>query len=596
MHSGFQIFSSPENPVLSLEVQARLAPKEIVQMNRFVVLVRHFFDRFFDNPLTTSDGSNGTRVIQVLSSVVSPGLIVALYLIPSYFRFPPDFALRGYWPRVGDHYFYVMYTSVIMGAVTIFEWDMLFPDFLDILVLTSLPVPTRKVFTAKIAALAIFLGLFGIASSCMGAFFLPAIAGEPSAMRHFMAHVLAVAAGGLFTAAFLLALQGILLSLLGERAFRWISPVLQALSLAVLLIVLFLYPLLSQSLRLLLMSGSRAVRWFPPFWFLGVYQTLLEGAAAPHVFHSLAAIGGCSLIAVLALSILTYPLAYRRKVRSAIEGQVAKNSCNWVTAAKDAVLHAVFLVQPSQRAVYHFISQTLKRAPHHRVYLSMYGGAGLAFLIAITVGFRQHNGQLSIVYSGFGLRAAIPVAAFLVVSGLKVAFMSPVELKANWPFRVIGSVPDRDRVAATLRWMLSRTLFVIVAVLLLAKLVSPPAFVGPRAMASQLLLAQGLCLLLIDAMFLRFLSVPFTVPLVYSRRNLAFYLAAFLFLFVPFVQTTVGIGHWVERSLWHFLAAAVLILVAHAFLQRRQRAMIRECAELPEDEGLDEFPQRLGLS
>ena len=57
-----QIFSQPENPVLSLEVQARAVPKEVIQMNRFVVLVRHFFDRFFDNPMTSLEGEIGVRV------------------------------------------------------------------------------------------------------------------------------------------------------------------------------------------------------------------------------------------------------------------------------------------------------------------------------------------------------------------------------------------------------------------------------------------------------------------------------------------------------------------------------------------------------
>ncbi len=596
MHSVFQIFSPPENPVLSLEVQARMVSKEVLRMNRFVVLVRHFFDRFFDNPLASLDGENGVRVIQALSAIAVPGFVVALYLIPSYFIFPPNTAPRGYWPRVSDHYFYVMYASVVAGAAAVFEWDLLFLDLIDVLVLTPLPVPARKFFAAKITALGIFLGLFLLASGLSGAIFLPLIAGEPSLIRHVAAHILAVVAGGLFTAAFFVSLQGVLLNLIGERLFRWISPVLQGLSLATLLIVLFLFPLLSQNLRLLLTSGGQAVRWFPPFWFLGVYQTLLEGAAAPHIFHSLAVTGSGALVIVMTLAGLTYPLAYRRKMRSAIEGRVARNSRNWGTDIKDAVLHAVFILRPSQRGIYHFISQTLKRAPHHRVYLSMYGGAGFALLIATTIAFRPHGGHLGLVYSERGLRSALPVVAFLVVSGLKAAFMSPVELKANWPFHVIGSRPDGNHIAATLRWTLLRAVFVTAAALLVAKLVSPVAFSGVRQMAAQLLIAQGSCLLLIDIFFLRFLSVPFSIPLAYSKRNLAFYLAAFLVLFPPFILMVVDLGRWMEQSVWRFAATALFITAAHMFLQRLQRGIIQERAALPEDDDVDEFPQRLGLT
>ena len=83
-----QIFSQPENPVLSLEVQARAVPKEVIQMNRFVVLVRHFFDRFFDNPMTSLEGEIGVRVVQIMCAIAVPGLMVAFSLIPSYFIFP----------------------------------------------------------------------------------------------------------------------------------------------------------------------------------------------------------------------------------------------------------------------------------------------------------------------------------------------------------------------------------------------------------------------------------------------------------------------------------------------------------------------------
>lgn len=596
MPSVLQIFSPPENPVLSLEVQARMPQKELVRMDSFVALMRHFFDRFFDNPLTTGDGDNGVRVIQMLAFVTTPGLMFALTLVPSYLMFPPNLVPRAYWPRVSDHYFYVMYASVVTGAAAVFEWDLLFPDLIDILVLTPLPILKRKLFTAKIAALGLFLGLFLLASGSMGAAALPLLADEPSFFRHLISHILSIASGGLFTAALFVSLQGILLNLLGEKIFRWISPVLQALSLTVLLIVLFLFPLLAENLRLLLTSGNPSVQWFPPFWFLGIYQTLLEGRSAAHIFHLLAARGALALLIVLALATLTYPLAYRRKVRSAIEGHVAKNSRNWIAAAKDAVLHAVFVLRPSQRAVYHFISQSLKRAPHHRVYLSMYGGVGLAFLIATTIGFRQHNGQVSIVYSEFGLRSAIPVVAFLVVSGLKVAFMSPVELQANWPFHVIGSRPNQDHVVATLRWTLPRAVFVTVFVLVFVKILSPSVFPGWPQMLTQLLVAQGLCLLLIDVLLLRFLSVPFTVPLAYSKRNLAFYIAAFLLLFAPFIQTAVDIGKWIEQSVWHFLTVALVVLAAHILLQRWQRSMVTVRASLPEDIDFDEFPQRLGLS
>ncbi|QNI31919.1 hypothetical protein H7849_23305 [Alloacidobacterium dinghuense] len=596
MHSAFQIFTPPENPVLSLEVQARMTSKEIVRMNRFVVLARHFFDRFFDNPLTSLDGENGVRAIQILCFIAVPGLMVALSLIPSYFIFPPNTAPRAYWARVSDHYFYVMYSSVAMGAATVFEWNLLFPDLIDVQVLTPLPVPARKLFAARIASLAAFVSLSLLATGLFGAVLLPLIAEEPSVLRHFIAHVIAVAAGGFFTAGFFVALQGFLLNIFGDRFFRWISAALQGLSLAVLLIVLFLFPLLSENLRLLLTSGNHAALWFPPFWFLGIYQVLLEGGRALPVFFQLAAKGGWALLLVLSLACLTYPLAYRRKMRSTIEGTVAKSSRNRLAEAKVALLHSVLIFKPAQRAVYHFTTRTLKRAPHHRVFLSMYAGAAFALLIAVTVELRQDNTHLALVFSRHGLLAAVPIVALLAVVGLKGAFLSPVELQANWAFHVVGRRPNEDHLVSTQRWTLLRSLSITATVLLLVQIIGGAAFAHIRLMMAQLLVAQGLCVLLIDILFLRFLSVPFTVPLAYSKRNIAVTVTLFLLLFPGYIQLTVDTALWTEHSLWHFIPIAAFFLVTHILLQRKQRELIRERADWPEDGYIDEFPQRLGLS
>lgn len=596
MLSAFPFFPEPENPVLSLEVQARMAPKEIVRMDSFVVLTRHFFDRFFDNPLTSLDGENGARTIQILSFLAVPGLMMALSLIPSYFIFPPNTAPRGYWPRVSDHYFYVMYGMVSMGAATVFEWDLLFPDLIDVHVLGPLPVPARKLFAAKLAALGVFVSLFLIASGVFGAVLLPLIADEPSLLRHVISHVFAVAAGGFFAAGFFVALQGILLNIFGERLFRSISSTLQGLSLAVLLMVLFLFPLLSGNLHTLLMSGKQAAIWFPPFWFLGIYQVLLEGGRASPVFHALAARGAWALLTVMLLACLTYPLAYRMKVRSAIESRIAKRSRSRLAGIKNALLHSVFIFRPAERAVYHFTTRTLQRAPHHRVYLSMYAGAGLALLIAISIGFHQTGGHLAIAISSHGLQATVPIVAFLTVAGLKGAFMSPVELKANWAFRITSRRPNADHIASTRRWALLRSLWITVLVLLLTQVIGGFHVTNIRSLMAQLLVAQGLCLLLVDVLFLRFLSVPFTVPLAYSKRNVAVIITLFLVLFPQYIQLTVAAGEWTGQGISHFVVTALLILVLHALLQWRQRQVIQERGDLPEDDDFEEFPQRLGLS
>ena len=123
MLKSLQVFSEPEHPVLSLAVQASIYTDEQPQRTQFQVLLRHFLSRFFNNETTTDDGQTKARVLQIAYAIALPGLCVALYLFPPY-HFPGG---RPFWSQVADHYFYVMYSFVAIGAVTIFVWDLFFP-------------------------------------------------------------------------------------------------------------------------------------------------------------------------------------------------------------------------------------------------------------------------------------------------------------------------------------------------------------------------------------------------------------------------------------------------------------------------------------
>src|ERR1700761_3712928 len=149
------LFAASKHPVLSLAVQAEAA---IPSRDRtdFEVLVRHLLDRFFHNELLASDDET-KRVMQIAAAVALPTLIVSLFLFPAYHAFPPAPLHRPFWSQAGDHSFYVVYSFVVMGAVTVYEWDLLFPDILDIFVLSVLPIPSRRLFLARVLALTIFL-------------------------------------------------------------------------------------------------------------------------------------------------------------------------------------------------------------------------------------------------------------------------------------------------------------------------------------------------------------------------------------------------------------------------------------------------------
>src|SRR5262249_32644521 len=151
------------------------------------------------------------------------------------------------------------------------------------------------------------------------------------------------------------------------------------------------------------------VRFFPPFWFLGIYERLLIGPSAPAVFDEFARLGCYALLLMVACAVLTYPLAYRRRVRQLIEGGRAVEAPRHTAAPFRRILQATIVRLPGQRAIFHFISQTILRAQRQRVMLAMYGGLGVALALSDLLVFRVSGGRVHPFLLPSGIRSAVPV-------------------------------------------------------------------------------------------------------------------------------------------------------------------------------------------
>jgi hypothetical protein len=590
MFSGLRIFAPPEFPVLSLEVQAHLPVAEAQEQSQFRLLVRHFLERFFNNDMVSSDGETKARLLQVVYTIALPGMVVALFLFPLYHA-PLE---RPFWSQVSDHYFYILYSFVAVGALSIFAWDLLFPDLLDLFVLSPLPIVGARLFRSRIVAAVLFLGLFLLGSNALGAIFYPLLSDSPGLARHLMAHVLAVLTSGAFAAAWVLSVQGWMVTVLGVRFSRTISPFLQGISMMLLLTILFLFPVTSRFLEGLV--NLPAARYFPPFWFLGIYETLLAGSSSPPVFSGLAKTGCLAIAVVFGLTIVSYPLAYRRRMRNLVEGSEEFDTRNPVIIPFRRLLHATLVRNAVQRGIYHFISCSLLRTQRHRVYMAMYGGLGLALLLACTVLLKPSHGHLGFALSPDGLLAAVPITAFWTIAGLRTAFLSPTDKRGGWIFRVILGKPTSAQLDTTVLWILPFVLGLTLCMVTLINRVAPVELRGWKPLVCQALMAIGLCLLLTDALFLKVRTIPFTGETRAPTTNLAFILLQYFGLFPPLVLLSVGLEPWLEASVWHVLGMVAVIGAAHLAvlrIHRKDADYYVNLIDLDEDE--EEFPQRLGL-
>jgi hypothetical protein len=588
------LFAPTENPVLSLAVQAETFTAGREQ-SQFEILVRHIFSRFLHNELLTSDDDETKRVMQISCAIAVPGMLVALFLFPAYHAFPPYPVPRPFWAQAGDHYFYVMYSFVVMGAATVFEWDLLFPDLVDVFVLTVQPIANRRVFFARVLALAIFLGLVLFGTSILGILFLPLVAELPNFFRHLLAHSTAVFASGMFSAATFLALQGILLNIVGENIFRRITPLLQGASIMLLLAILLLHPTISRSLEPLLTSGAPMVRLFPPFWFLGIYERLLMGPSAPGIFHELARTGCYALLVVLACAVLTYPLAYRRRVRQLIEGGRAVATPGRTAAPFQRILQATVLRLPAQRAIFHFISQTILRSQRQRVMLAMYGGLAIALTLSDMLIFRVGDGHVRPVLLPSGIRSAIPVMVFWTVAGLRSVLASPIDRRGAWLFRVIIGRPNTGHLAGARVWVTLWAAVIGLAAAIALHALSPESLQSHLVSADQLLIAIGVSILLADIYLFSVRSVPFTHLRKSSITDLPLVIVRYVVLFPLLVAILVHNETWIEANPLHLIKALLFLVAAHVLLLKTHaRSLLQSTLDTPSDEA-DEFPLRLGL-
>ncbi len=552
--------------VLSLSEQVRLAELRTPrQRGTFEVLVRHFLDRVLTNEALGED--TALRITQLGYAIALPGLIVAMFLFPAYHGIPPG--PRAYWSQASDHLFYVMYALMVMGVVTLFQWELLFPDVTDMYVLTSLPLHKGEQLMGRAAALMLFLGAILVGTNFLGALFFPAVADlRWMWWRHLTAHCVAVTSCGVFAAALFVAMQALLVCTLGTRVFRRISAMVQAVALAVLLMVFFLFPVLAHFLKTLISSGSCQVMWFPPFWFLGIYERTLWGSAALPLFGDLAKRGLLTTGIAIVIAAAAYPLAYARRVRQLIEGGELATSMAIGSQVSRTLLHRSILRSPEARGVYHLISLTLARSQRLQLYLAMYGGVGLALVVSGMMLFRVGDGPVRLSLSLWGLRSAAPVVAFWTVLGLRTALTSPVGRAGRWVFGVIGGRPKQEHVGAAKLWVLLTTLALTLTTQAVASTIGPAVLRSARALSAQLLVDVALCILLTDFFFRDFADIPFTGLRVSTTMELPLIFVRYLFAFPALMLLAVSCEMRMEVR-WVTLSGASLGLVlAHIFMLR----------------------------
>src|SRR5260370_31172303 len=181
----------------------------------FVVLLRHFFGRFFDNELVSGEGDTTASFSKIIGAVAAPGL-VCFWLMPKYTVLAYEPAAVAEAASLPDKLLFLTFSMAVMGFVTVLEWDALFPDRRDFTILIPLPLRLETIFTAKIVSLCAFVVVFFAASNAISIFLYPFIAMRATStflgvMNRMFIHADEPLAPTTFVFFFFVALQGLLI-------------------------------------------------------------------------------------------------------------------------------------------------------------------------------------------------------------------------------------------------------------------------------------------------------------------------------------------------------------------------------------------------
>ena len=553
---------------------------------RAQTLYHHFFRRFFDNDTLSVEGETQSTVIRVLAFVAVPALMFAFWLLPSY----PGKPLRLV---EADRYFFVLYSFVVMGTITTFEWDMLFPDRADFLILLPMPLQARELFAAKARALLAVLGLFFFSANIFGLILFPAVStsSQGNYFATFGPHLVAVAFSGAFAAFTVLAIQGLSLCLLPSAWYRFFATAVQFCSITLLVLLFLLYPLFSSRMIVLLRNPPPMASFLPPLWFLALYEHILGNvpAVSEHLVH----LGLWSTPISTVIAVIAYPFAWARQKKRALEG--ASHSNGPARNILTPLLHRTVIRRPQERAIFHFISQTLFRSTHYQIYLTLYAGVGLALGLCTILNLRPSgNGGLALALSSTGLHTFLPLLLFWMIVGLRAAFSFPVDLRARWVFPInllhTGLYPGKAAHAAR-HWTLLASI-ALTAILLATLLTLHWSY---WSLFIQTFAGIAFCLLFNKVMFLGRTQIPFTRPRLPGRAGLPLVLTLYAALFPAMVLLTVYLELSAETQLKPLLYILLGIPALHLILKKTdQLAQAGIIGGFPEDE-TDPGPQTLGL-
>jgi hypothetical protein len=498
---------------------------------QFRVLYRQFLFRMVDLELL-SPAAQGD-INGLLGRFAALLLFVSLWLgflvlVLGSAKLPPP--LR-YIAVLAMEHFLIATTMLVVGLFAVVSWDSMFPDRRDVLILSPLPIQARTLFLAKAAAIAAALGLtvgiVNVFSSLASPVGFVSTGGVLAMLRMFGAYWITMLAAGAFNFCLVLSLQG-LAQLLPRQKFLRLSAILQIAAFCLFLSMYFLQLPFASPAEMLSSQNMQMLPWLPSYWFLALFQQL-NGDSAPEALAELARRAWIGSATVFGGAVAAYLICYFRTLRKIAEQpDILPSSTGlrpWLQAGLQSGLPR--FGGAVETAVAQFGIRTLFRSRRHRVTLAFYLGIAMAIVLFFSRG-PEGPGRISDARRWHQANVPMLMGSILAmcsaVVGMRMAFTMPIDLRANWVFRIMpigGGEAHRAGVRRTLlalavvpTWLASAAVFL---------------WMWPWRQAAGHLAVLGLIgIILVELCLQSFRKIPFTCS--YLPGKSQFHVAAIVYV------------------------------------------------------------------
>ena len=479
------------------------------ERQQFRLLTRHFFGGLLDNDLISPASDLHGVLSKVAAILVIPAVMYPFRLLFTYsypFRDYAELEMRSW----SDKSIFVMLSLVAMGMLTILEWDALQLDRRDCSAFGPLPIRARTILSAKLAALGKLLIVFAVPLTLIGGVTFPfimhsgSLSGVADIVTTMAAHAAATFAAAAFAFFTLLALHGVMQVVLGQRALRRASALIQAVTLLGLMMALLTLPFIASSTVALKHGAAGAAGFAPQMWFVGLYEVLSGQGDAE--WRLLATRGSVALATVIVVAIGSSIVAYRRVLGATLEAvQAGRPRPRWGASLLMTIARLVAR-NPLERGFFSFSLLTVVRSPWHRVLLAAFlGGAVALAIVTLDVATIARDGVQRVpmvVSHGLAMQWVVLV---IVLTGVRAAAVVPAELNASWTLQMVDT-------GQPYLWMAGFRKAVIVAVVMpTVALMCGVAWYefGWHVAWTQALASLIFAALVFEVLFLRFGRVPF---------------------------------------------------------------------------------------